>query len=266
MNPNNKLPQINSKLIFISGATGHIGKPIARYLCQQGAHALLNSRSNEKCKRLEEAIRKEGGSCETVSFDIADEGAVSSFFESYKKKPILGIVNAAHDGTGGTVKTSTADEFRLSLNTAVVGSHNLLRHALPSLELASQKYGDASVILFSSIYGIVSPRHAIYETSNTTNPPFYGAGKAAINQYVKYAACELAQNGIRVNGIAPGPFPAKNFIESQPEAAKKILENIPIKRFGIPEDLCGPVAFLLDKSASYITGQTLIVDGGYTAW
>lgn len=266
MNPNIMFPQLKSKLIFISGATGHLGEPIARHLCQQGAHALLNSRSSEKCKRLEEAIRKEGGSCETVSFDIADEESVSNFFESYKKEPILGVVNASHDGKGGTVKTSTAEEFRLSLNTAVVGSHNLLKYAIPSLKLASQKYGDSSVILFSSIYGIVAPRHAIYKTSKTTNPPFYGAGKAAITQYVKYAACELAQNGIRVNGIAPGPFPPKKFMEDQPKAAKKILENIPIKRFGMPEDICGPVAFLLDKSASYITGQTLIIDGGYTAW
>ena len=98
------------------------------------------------------------------------------------------------------------------------------------------------------------------------NPSFYGAGKAGLIQLTKYLACHLPDKGIRVNSVSPGPFPPQEIIKKHPDFYQKLINKVPLKRIGDPNELIGIVQFLLSDSSSYITGANIPVDGGWTAW
>jgi NAD(P)-dependent dehydrogenase (short-subunit alcohol dehydrogenase family) len=126
--------------------------------------------------------------------------------------------------------------------------------------------GGASVVNIASMYGSVSPDPSIYGTSGANNPPSYGAAKAGLIQFTKYAACHLAAEGIRVNCISPGPFPAKRYLDQDPEFKGRLQKKVPMGRTGDPQELQGPLLFLASDASSYVTGINLPVDGGWTAW
>jgi len=115
------------------------------------------------------------------------------------------------------------------------------------------------------MYGVVSPDPRIYGDSGYDNPPNYGAGKAAIIQFTRYAACHLAAKGIRVNAISPGPFPNPKVQENK-WFISNLKNKVPLGRIGQPGDLKGAVVFLASEGSSYITGQNIVVDGGWTVW
>jgi NAD(P)-dependent dehydrogenase (short-subunit alcohol dehydrogenase family) len=116
------------------------------------------------------------------------------------------------------------------------------------------------------MYGIVSPITDVYDTPQSTNPPSYGAAKAALGQLTRYAACEFGHEGIRVNAVAPGPFPAPVVQQQSPEFVARLCQQVPMKRIGSAEEIAGPVAFLLSRAASFVNGAVLTVDGGWTSW
>jgi NAD(P)-dependent dehydrogenase (short-subunit alcohol dehydrogenase family) len=98
------------------------------------------------------------------------------------------------------------------------------------------------------------------------NPPHYGAAKAALLQYTRYAAVHLAPQGIRVNAISPGAFPPEVVQQRDPAFAAALTQKVPMGRLGTPEDLGGAVVFLASSAARFVTGANLPVDGGWTAW
>jgi NAD(P)-dependent dehydrogenase (short-subunit alcohol dehydrogenase family) len=98
------------------------------------------------------------------------------------------------------------------------------------------------------------------------NPPHYGAAKAALLQYTRYAAVHLAAEGIRVNAISPGAFPPEATQQRDPVFADALTRKVPMGRLGKPEDLAGAVVFLASSAARFVTGANLPVDGGWTAW
>ena len=116
------------------------------------------------------------------------------------------------------------------------------------------------------MYGLVSPDLRVYDSALGSNPPFYGAAKAALLQLTRYAACELAKDKIRVNGLCPGPFPAPAVSDEHPHLLDKLTHKVPLGRVGIASEIAGPAVFLASDAASYVTGATLPVDGGWTAW
>jgi NAD(P)-dependent dehydrogenase (short-subunit alcohol dehydrogenase family) len=98
------------------------------------------------------------------------------------------------------------------------------------------------------------------------NPPHYGAAKAALLQYTRYAAVHLAPQGIRVNAISPGPFPPEAVQQRDPTFAAALTQKVPMGRLGKPEDMGGAVVFLASSASRFVTGANLPVDGGWTAW
>ena len=254
---------LTGSTVLVTGATGYLGRAMCLGLAGSGAKVLVNSRCKERARTLVFEIKADGGSAEAAVFDVTNIVSLKEYFDNYTGSLNV-IVNNAYAGTGGTIKSSKQEQYGAAYDVVVTASHNLLQFALPYLRASVANRQHASVINIASMYGCVSPEHKMYDSNEGTNPPFYGAAKAALIQWTKYAACEFGHEGIKFNAISPGPFPDKSknlqlFID-------KLESKVPLGRVGNSDEIIGPVVFLASSSSSYITGINLVVDGGWTAW
>lgn len=257
---------LREKTVLVTGATGHLGTAMSRALGEAGAHVLVNSRSTMRGQEVTKWLLDIGCSAELAVFDVTDPVAVVGFFADRQSKPIDVLINNAYLGGAGSIELSAADAYAGSYEVTVLAAHNLVKAALPCLRLAVKKNGDASVINLASMYAMVSPDQRIYDAPNATNPPFYGAAKAALLQWTRYAACEFGAEGIRVNSISPGPFPSDAVQESNPGFIRKLVNKVPMARIGHPDEVAGPVLFLASSASSFVNGANIVVDGGWTCW
>jgi NAD(P)-dependent dehydrogenase (short-subunit alcohol dehydrogenase family) len=176
------------------------------------------------------------------------------------------VVNNASAGRTGKLEEMTTDDFEQLYRVNVIGSFHIIRAALPLLRESAKLTGGASVVNVASMYGSVSPDPSIYGSSGANSPPSYGAAKAGLIQFTRYAACHLAGDRIRVNSISPGPFPAEEYLDKDPEFRGRLEAKSPMRRTGDATELQGPLLFLASDASSYVTGIDLPVDGGWTAW
>ena len=124
----------------------------------------------------------------------------------------------------------------------------------------------SSMIFFASMYGLVAPDPRVYHPPMNPNPIEYGVGKAGVVQMTKYLAVSWGERGIRVNAIAPGPFPSTAVQQQHPEFVDRLARKVPLGRIGRQEEIAGTVVFLAAAASSFLNGATLGVDGGWTAW
>lgn len=256
---------LRDKIILVTGATGHLGSAIAKGLAKAGAHVLVNGRSEVDVEGLVDAIRSMGGSAEDAVFDIRSEDSAIEFFGGRGGTQLHALVNNAYSGGAGSVELSTPADFRDSYEVGLIGPHNLVRASLPLLRLAASS-GGASVINICSMYGLVSPDLQVYDDAETANPPFYGATKAALIQWTRYAACEFGSENLRFNSISPGPFPSGNVSTANPHLVARLAKKVPMGRVGIADEIVGPVIFLASDASSFVNGSNIVVDGGWTCW
>lgn len=257
---------LNEKTILVTGATGYLGKAMCFALCKQGAEVLVNSRSIKKAKTLVDELKELGYLASPAVFDVCSESCIDEWLSGANLKVLHGIVNNAYSGSAGSIETSTLQNFRESYEVTVVSAQSLFSKLLPCLRQTIKLGGEVSVVNISSMYGFYSPFLELYESKSVANPPFYGASKAALNQWSKYGACEFSSEGIRFNTISPGPFPNIDVQNNSPEFIKSLCQKVPMKRIGQADEIGGPVVFLMSDSSSYVNGINLEVNGGWTAW
>ncbi|EAY31998.1 bacilysin biosynthesis oxidoreductase BacC [Microscilla marina ATCC 23134] len=128
-----------------------------------------------------------------------------------------------------------------------------------------KKQGQGKIINVSSMYGMVAPDFSVYQNNDFLNPPHYGAAKAGVLQITRYFAAYLGKDNILVNAITPGAFPSPAVQENQ-EFINSLSSKSPLGRIGKPEELQGAFVFLASNASSFMTGQNIVVDGGWTAW
>ena len=251
------------QVAIVSGGSGWLGAPMVRALVAHGAHVVAVSRHREAA---ELALADVSAHVTLVSADVTNESwpeAIAAVEAEHGRIDIL--VNNAHIGSGGSLRTSTPQQYLDAINLAVVGASNGMNAALSGMKKAAQLGGSPSVINVSSMYGLVAPDPANYATEEARNPPQYGAAKAALIQLTRYAAAEFGEHGIRVNAIAPGPFPGTD-AHRDTAFIERLGRRTMLNRVGRPEELTSTLLYLASAASSFTTGAVIPVDGGWTAW
>ncbi|KAK1257148.1 Tropinone reductase 1 [Acorus gramineus] len=245
---------LNGMTALVTGGARGIGHAIVEELLKLGASVHTCDRDETE---LDESLRRwkaHGHSVTTTVCDVASRAErerlmerVSATFDG--KLEIL--INNVGYGLICQAEDVTANEYSLSMATNLESGFHLSQLALPLLRHS----GKANIVFISSVASIVaSPSMCVYAST-----------KAAINQLAKNLAYEWAKDNIRVNSVAPGTVDTqllRNALDD--EHCARIIDEIPLRRIGKPEEISSAVVFLCMPAASYITGQTLFVDGGFT--
>ena len=274
-------PDLSGKVAVVTGAGGVLCREFACALAQCGAKVALLNRTYEKAQRIEACIRAEGGEATAVQVDVCDEGSLVAAHEQVLR--LYGPCDILINGAGGNHPKATTAQETFPAGTELpaelpsffdlqpegfdfVFRLNLMGTLLPSQVFARDMLGEGGCCILN-----VSSMNAYRPL---TKIPAYSAAKAAVSNFTQWLAVHFAEQGIRVNAIAPGFFVTgqnRSLLfdeEGNPtERTAKILRATPMKRFGEPEELLGALRWLTDEKASgFVTGVVVPVDGGFSAY
>lgn len=250
---------LSSKHVWIVGGAGYLGSAITRTLDAECAKVLcfdLPSRA--------EALVAEHGLQRTIPLSLdareADLSATIDALVATHGVPDGMVYLAFASSRGHPFATLPASEFQrtfdLSLGPAFTFCRQVADHMKGRLS--------GSVVLFASMYGMVSPDPRVYPDGIACSSIDYGASKAALLQMNRYLAMQYGTTGVRFNCVTPGPCPNPGVQKASPQFIANLAAKTVLRRIGTADDVVGPALFLLSDSASYITGHSLVVDGGWT--
>jgi len=243
---------LKGRVALVTGASSGLGVQFARVLADNGAAVALVARRVERLDALKNEIEAKGGKAIAVAADVTDRAAMMRAFDAAEKAfgTVTILVNNAGIAHGGRAVEMPAEEWRKVLGTNLDAVFFWAQEAARRM-LAVKKQG--AIINIASVLGLAVAKGAVA----------YAAAKAGVVQLTKALAVELAFKGVRVNAIAPGWFVTEiNDAYLNSEAGVAIKREIPMGRFGKEGDLDGALLLLASDAGSYITGATLVVDGG----
>ena len=241
---------LNNKVAIITGASQGIGRTIALVFAKSGANVICIARSESKIKELCLEITDQGGQASPIACDVGDgdayANAIKSVANEYGKLDIL--INNAGITRDALLMRMNDTQWDEVLNTNLKGAFYGMKSAIRPM--MKNKYG--RIINITSIVGL------------TGNPgqANYAASKAGLIGMTQSIAKEVGTRGITVNCIAPGWIDTEMTVDLPENSKRDLLDRIPIGKIGTPEDVAHAAVFLASDEASYITGQTITVDGG----
>lgn len=265
-----QLFDLNGRVVLLTGAAGYLGHAMSRAILQAGADLVITGRRESALVALKDGLSRElRDHCHVVAGDVTHPDTPEQI-RAYVMEHfgmLHGIVNNAYSGRSGDMNSIGADDFLLACSYNLVAPFTLVKTLVPLMERsAKSRLMTSAIVNVASMYGSVSPDPSVYGDSGENNPIHYGAAKGGMIQMTRYLACHLAPRSIRVNSIAPGPFPNSESESIIPGFHEKLAIKVPMGRIGKPEEVAGPIVFLLSDAAAYVNGVNLPVDGGWTAW
>ena len=256
--------RLDGRVAFVSGAAGHLGSAMTKALLDAGAEVIVNGRDAWRLETFAGTVNCPGRKVRCAVFDVGDIAAVRQFFAAQSRLDIL--VNNAIAMTPKPFDALEPEDFATTYNSSVVAAFEAVRAALPALRRGAAASGEASVVNIASMYANVSPDSRLYAAPSQASPAHYGPAKAALLQLTRHLAAELGPSKIRVNALVPGPFPRPQVREHDPEFAGRLAGRTMLGRLGEADEIAGPLLFLASPASGYMTGTSLVIDGGWTAW
>ncbi|MDE0240989.1 MAG: SDR family oxidoreductase [bacterium] len=246
---------LTGKVVVITGASRGIGRAMALRMADAGARIVVSSRKLDACEEVARTIRQAGGEAAAVACNVTHidqlEHLVATSIDEFDRIDCL-VGNAAVNPHYGPMTTIGESAFEKIINCNVRANLWLARLVLPGMA----ERGGGTIIYVSSIAGI----------KGTDDIGTYGISKAAVIAMARNLAVTWGEHGVRINTIAPGLVRtdfAKALWEN-PERLARVEEHYPMRRIGEPDDIAGTAVFLASDAGRYITGQTIVVDGGAT--
>jgi NAD(P)-dependent dehydrogenase (short-subunit alcohol dehydrogenase family) len=255
---------LSGKVVLVAGGAGYLLSPACKGLAEHGATVIIadmaEGRAQQAAAEIQAAVpgSRVRGMVLNACNEAAVRRAVDDAVAEYGRLDIT--VCATYRSIGKYVEEITVAEFREAIGD------NLSAALVLSRESARVMGEGGSIILFSSMYGQVAPDPRAYILPMKPNPIEYGVAKAGIIQMAKYLAAHWGSRCIRVNAIAPGPFPFPSTQEAEPEFTARLAAKTMLGRVGRRDEIAGAVIYLASDDASYVTGETIAVNGGWTAW
>ena len=259
---------LSGRTALVAGGAGHIALAVEEALIELGASALVLDVEAAACaERADRLCRMRPRSAAPLACDLTDEAmtrqAVRQAIQEHGDLAIL-VHCAAHTdavatpGLGNTpLEQQRIDAWDAALRVYLTSAFVLVQESRAALE----RSGHGSVIFFGSIYGVVGPDIRLYADTPLSNPVAYGVAKGGLLQLTRYLATLLAPR-IRVNMISPGGV----WRQPPPAFYERYIARTPLGRMCTEEDVKGAVAYLASDLSAYVTGQNLLVDGGWTIW
>lgn len=246
---------LNGKVALVTGASGGIGQSVALELASNGAKVAVNYLTNKRgAEETVKLIEEQGGKAIMIQADVTDLAQIESLVNEVEDK--LGKVDILINNAGNLVERRpiaemTADLWKKVMDVNVTSAVFVSKAVLPGMK----DKGSGSIINLSSL--------AAHDGGGPGAVP-YATSKGAILTFTKGLAKELAPFGIRVNAISPGFIDQTKFhtVFNTEEGRKAAVSKIPLGRGGVPQDINGAVAFLVSDFASFITGETIEINGG----
>jgi len=243
--------KLENKIILLTGGNGLLGSAMIKELKEHGAFVInldISHKTNENLSNIK---------CDITNKESIDH-ALEIIINKYNK--IDGLVNNAYPRTGdwaNKFEDIKLDSWKKNIDWQLNSYFYISQQV--AIQMSKQKRG--SIINIASIYGVNGPDFTVYEGTSMTMPAGYSAIKGGLVNLTRYMASYFGPHQVRVNSVSPGGiFDNQNSI-----FVKNYERKVPLQRMGVPEDIAPSIPFLLSDDSKYITGQNLIIDGGWTA-
>lgn len=258
-----QLLDLTGKVAIVTGAAGWLGSAMSRALAEAGATLVVTSRDAERAAEFAASLPGNGHIGLALSQEETDEipAFVADVVARLGRVDVL--VNNAYGTTAPSIDSAGAEDFDRAYHAGVTAYFLLAREVVNHLR---SRGAPGSIINIASMYGVVASYPDAYAGLPVNSPPNYHGLKGGLIHLTRHLAVYWAADRVRVNAISPGAFPSQKVKDSQPEFIERLNSKVPMGRMGEPEELKGLVVLLASDAGSYLTGQNILVDGGWTAW
>ena len=253
---------LHNKAIVVFGGTGYLGKAIVEAMLGLDGKVVVADVNEQAFNTPAFAALKAHPNCIFIQCDMQKIEDIRAAYTLCRQHFgfFNAMVNLVAYGKYTTIDNSPDEDVAIALEGTIGHVFRATREVIPYFEK------DGGVIVnTSSMYGLSTPDYRIYGTSGQNNPPGYGMGKAAVVNFTSYSAANLAKYGVRVNAVAPGPFPdpSKN---PPPDFLMELSKKTMLGRVGKPEDVAGAYVYLVSDASAFTTAEVIVCDGGWTRW
>jgi short-subunit dehydrogenase len=255
-----KLFSIEKGLAVVSGGCGRVGSIFTNIFISNDIKVLILSRNKKKFLNFKSKLPKnKQKNIFWKQTDLTNAKSIQNVCNFLKKKKILYLINNASFSYRGSFFDYNLNKINKEMWGVFNGNMLLTEKVLFQM----RKQNKGKIIFTGSLWGIKSPKFEIYKELDNGPTAIIAAGKAGVNQYVKFLAAREAKFNITINTLTPGWFPRKGKVENK-RYIKKIKNTIPLNKIGKLENLITTINFLLLNGSNYVTGQNILVDGGYS--